>query len=1072
MSDSEPIPAKMTRPRTTNALVRTRLFDILDQSRAKMIWIMGPPGSGKTTLIASYLSHRKFRSIWYRIDRSDSDVATLFYYLRQAAPQRGTPLPLLTAEYLLSLPTFSRNYFRRLFEKLKSPSILVFDNHQDIEAGSAFNSILREGLEEIPENSRAILISREEPPKEFARFRANQEMAVIGWEELQLTTEETASLVELQSREKGDKDPMQLQQKAGGWAAGVVLLLESMNRTSSQRIPPQEASSETVFGYFASEIFDRAEPVIQEILLQTAFFPQMTIKMAELLTGHPEAGRLLSKLVHSHYFIARHGTGAETIYRYHDLFRTFLLEKAQEKFEPADIKNIQERTASILEQHGEIEAAVALYHSAGKIDEMVRLTLAHAPHLGAQGRSNTLLGWFHRLPTPVIDKNPWLIYWLGICQLPFNPAQSRRDFERAFRLFHENHDRVGIWLSWSKIVETFIHEGENMTELDRWIALMEGTLLKEEIPFPTSQIEARSVYSMFCALMLKQPDHPDILTWKEKAFSMMQMEQDLNLRLQIGSYLVFHSLWIGDFSAASRVVEMLRQAILGSEVSPLMQIIAKFAEAMVAWRAGNFAACLNLTIEGLRLAQESGVHLWDCHLLCHGIASALSLNDQNRAEAMLRQMEAGLPRMRRIGRLYYHHLACWMALQKGDLSSSYDHAKLAAGLSFELKVPYLEAISRACLAEVYLQRESYEQADHEIAEARRIGLGMKSRQIEFMYLIFDAALQLQQGLHPNSLRKALALGREHRIFTMFGWRLPIIAQLCSIALDLQMEIPYVQELIRKRKLSPPSSTVSPLWPWPIKVFTLGRFAILIEDRPIQSSGKSQKKPLELLKALAASGGSVSEEFLAEALWPHTEADAALVSLKTTLHRLRRLLGRDDAVLHQEGALRLNSKLCWVDLWEFKDLVKSANFILKQPAKNGKREGSNPSFIKIHDRILSLYQGHFLDWETKTTWTVSPREQLKEIFLAHLTQIGRCWEEAHRWEEAIHCYSHGLEIDSLAEPLYQHLMNCYLQLNRRAEALAIYQRCSNLLSAVLGISPSPQTEEIYQKLFSPARSIPV
>lgn len=220
-----------------------------------------------------------------------------------------------------------------------------------------------------------------------------------------------------------------------------------------------------------------------------------------------------------------------------------------------------------------------------------------------------------------------------------------------------------------------------------------------------------------------------------------------------------------------------------------MQIIAKFAEAMVAWRAGNFAVCLNLTIEGLRLAQESGVHLWDCHLLCHGIASALSMNDQNRAEAMLRHMEAGLPRMRRIGRLYYHHLACWMSLQKGDLSSSYDHAKLAAGLSFELKVPYLEAISRACLAEVYLQCASYEQADHEITEARRIGLGMKSRQIEFMCLIFYAAQQLQQGLHPNSLCKALALGREHRIFTMFGWRLPIIAQLCSIALDSETEIP-------------------------------------------------------------------------------------------------------------------------------------------------------------------------------------------------------------------------------------------------------------------------------------------
>ena len=56
------------------------------------------------------------------------------------------------------------------------------------------------------------------------------------------------------------------------------------------------------------------------------------------------------------------------------------------------------------------------------------------------------------------------------------------------------------------------------------------------------------------------------------------------------------------------------------------------------------------------------------------------------------------------------------------------------------------------------------------------------------------------------------------------------------------------------------------WPWLIRICTLGRFAIVIDGIPLRSTGKAQKRPLDLLKLLIALGGqSVSSSAVLSAL---------------------------------------------------------------------------------------------------------------------------------------------------------------------------------------------------------------
>src|SRR5207244_178922 len=70
-------------------------------------------------------------------------------------------------------------------------------------------------------------------------------------------------------------------------------------------------------------------------------------------------------------------------------------------------------------------------------------------------------------------------------------------------------------------------------------------------------------------------------------------------------------------------------------------------------------------------------------------------------------------------------------------------------------------------------------------------------------------------------------------------------------------------------------------------------------------------------ALGAFGGrDVSESQLTETLWPDAEGDAAHEACAITLHRLRKLLGHDQAISLQRNHFSLDPCYVWVDVWAF------------------------------------------------------------------------------------------------------------------------------------------------------------
>jgi LuxR family maltose regulon positive regulatory protein len=1057
--------SKITRPILTEVLPRKRLFSLLDRMRIRpMIWVSGPAGCGKTTLVSSYIEARKLPCLWYQIDEGDSDPATFFYYMGQSAkkvsPRKRKPLLLLTSEYLQDIPTFTLRYFENLYGRLKIFSVLVFDNYHEVPVDSPLHGIILNGLSRIPEGINVILMSRSEPPPALIRLRANNLMNVLGWDELRLTLEESSGIVRFRSKQKFSREVVKhLYETVDGWAAGLVLMLESMRRGIGPQILGK-LTPEEIIDYFVKELFDKTDTEVQEFFLKTAILPKLTAKMAEELTDLPHAGRILSALSRNNYFTEK-CIHAEPVYQYHPLFREFLLSRVKESFSTESLSVLWTRAAKLLEEAGQIESAVSLLRDVSDWDGLVRLITKHAPLMITQGRYHPLEDWLKSLPVEILETNPWLLYWMGSCCLPFDPLSARSNFEKAFEKFRVEENPAGIFMAWSSIVESIFFDLSDFKLFDKCISVLEE-LIHDFEEFPSREIGARVAYSMFTALLIRQPQHPEIEVWSERMLASLEYHTNVSAEIIALFRQVLYRMFTGEYAKLELATNSLRKLSQSRDASPLARLTTKFAETIYYRFTGSHERCLNVISDGLEISRRTGIHMLDRMFLFHGTLSALGANNDEKAKELMERLERSSTHSKAWDTSFYHILKTRVALFQGNPDEAALHAETALKFSMDVGSPLSLFMCHLvkCHA-MHRMGKDRESAEH-LNQAFRLASMIKSKNAKFYALLAKALFALDQGDEESgllSLREALAIGREGKYFDTYVDQPSAMVSLCAKALEAGIEVDYVQELVRIRNLvseKPPLHLEN--WPWPLKIYTLGRFELLKDRKPIQFTRKTQRKPLALLKTLIAFGGKeIREDQIEDALWPEADGDAGYRSFVTNLHRLRLLLGYEKAIHLGEGRLTLDNRYCWVDVWAFEHLLKEA--------ETKRSEGTTDGAVQLIEKAIEIYKGYFLAKEGEQPWMIPLRERLRSKFLESVEKLGRYWQESGQWGKALDCYLKGLEIDDLAEGLYQSLMVCYLNLGQKAKALSAYNRYKRTLSSTIGIDPSPKTEVIYKMILS-------
>lgn len=1055
---SQPI-AKLTMPQMAAAIQRERLFAAIDHLRSThpLIWIAAPGGAGKTVLASTYVRHNGLPCLWFQLDGGDADPSSFFHYLGQAVatvkPRQRESLPLFTAEYHSSAALFARRYFEALGRRLKPSTVLVFDNGEAPTDNAALWPLLAEGLRALPPGMTVLFTSRHAPPPPLASLRINGHLATLGGETLKVTAEEATAIGARQGHTPATA--RQLNEQSNGWMAGLIVMLEQ-RRHGGDLATPIDGSPQLLFDFFSHDIFMQMPEAMRELLLRTAFLPGVTVAAAQHLSGDPDAGRLLEQLCRNNLFTERHD-GSPAVYQYHPLFRQFLIQQCHSHYSAGQLGELQRASAKVLAEVGDSDAAIRLLAEAGALAEALALLLRAAPELISQGRHQSFLALRARLPDALAQQSPWCLYWHGMAVQPFEPGAARGHFSRAFELFREAGERDGMLRCWSALVESMFLAWDQFQQIDPWIAWLDE---QSRAPVLTADpaLELQVASTMTMALTMRGGAPEKMRYWAERALRALAPVKALPLRLGAILYCTNYVAWVRPLDLDTTLLESSVRDAQQAALPPLLQLTATYTRAALSLhRAPAMDALLEEVHAALALAQETGVHVWDEILCGLGVHCAVMLGDRSAAQSLVERMGRCVSPERKQGMAFYYYISAWAALACGATAEA--RALIGRAMTLYAETGY-EFPSNVAYYGAAIICAEHGELDTALAYARQadaVAEKFQALAMRHSTLLTLAYVHHRRGERAAALRvlaEALHIGRAGGYYlTLWWWHAPMMAALAELALREGIEVDHVTELVRRLKLTPADPATAPeAWPWPLRIDTLGPFEASLDGQPLDSGKKPGQKPLALLKLLAASSaGGLPASQMADLLWPGSEGDKAHHALEMALHRARKMVGSDEAILMRNGWLRLNPALCQVDSHAFSATIDAGLRALQQ--------GRPQEAMETLERALALYQGHLLAGDRYADQVAPARERLWTRYLAALERLCTLYEDAGEIEKALDHYRRACELDELAEAQCRHYMRYCLQLGRDDEARRAYARLERAMQQALRTAPAAATRAL-------------
>ncbi len=411
-----------THPQT---VLRSRLIERLqDGLKYSFILVSAPAGFGKTTLLSEW-AHRekaKIRIAWLSIDQGDNDPTRFWNYfiaaLRTLQPDCGeTALNLLHTDERFSSKVPIESVLNALINDIAGipgEFVVALDDFHLIESKPIHDGITYL-IEHMPAQMHLAMATRADPPLPLARFRAGRTMLEIGADDLRFSMDDVVSLLkELKAPEISEKDIAALNERAEGWAAGLIMAILSLKgrKDIPGFIADFTGSQRYVMDYLVEEVLQKQTPEATDFLLKTAVLERLTGPLCDAVTGYQDSRAILVNLERDHLFITPLDDTRQW-YRYEHLFRDILRHRLEAEYGEGIVRGLFQKASKWYEENGYEDEAIDHALAAQDWETAARLLENAAPRKEQSGEWTIAIGWMRVIPTEVLLTHPDVYYEFG-----------------------------------------------------------------------------------------------------------------------------------------------------------------------------------------------------------------------------------------------------------------------------------------------------------------------------------------------------------------------------------------------------------------------------------------------------------------------------------------------------------------------------------------------------------------------------------------------------------------------------------------------------------------------------------
>lgn len=1026
-------------------------------------------GYGKSTAILSLLRGREMPTYWFTISGTDRDprlfLAKLFSAFNQHGQTTGEE-----ALRILDMPDATQQealiaFLNALAVDLESESLFIMDDFHRVCDVEEVMGVIDWMIENLPSKLHVIIATRHslEFPS-MNKWRVKGSLLEISKDELTFTGEEIRQLFDTQYHIKlTDSIVDQLLQKTEGWAIGLQMVWQSLQNnpgmTIQQVLEDERESRTALFDYLAEEVLAMQPPERQEFLLATSILSKLDSATCDFLLTVDNSDKVLLELHNAGLFIEELRPG---VYRYHQIFREFLLNRLQS--DVARAVELHRKIASYFSAHEYWEEAIYHLLSAADYHQINQILENIGQKMIRDGRQESIHYWIHAVPESIRSKYPFMMFLLGEVNRYLGHFEDALEYyHTAERLYRMREQPLGVSMALRGQGQVFldtIRPNSADQLLQDALKLLNPEEMKEEVA-------DLLVLTAENQINLGLPDSAEaLLSQAIKLRPELDMETDLiqarillrTGRLQQGIELLQKREADHPILPPSRPQRFHRESTL------LLSLFYAFIGEIDL--ADKYA---RLGIEIGRMLQSTFVQSVGYMRLGHAIQlhAGHPFNEDGLEKALANFKES----IDRVNVTRIHVEPLWGMCRALGYTGHIQDAESLALESLEIAKKagdeWISILIRLSLGAGEVLTENYKAAQEYLTSAEAAAIKVKDPFTLCVARMWLAIRAWKQGYHNTAfgyLEKALLLLKEHGYEflltreSLMGLKDPeMIYPLLIAAADNNIEKPFIESVLKKRGIE--SERYHP--GYTIWVQTFGSFKVWRGENPVDPKEWKREKARQLFQLLIAHKDKwLHRDQIITMLWADTPAENSSNYLKVILNALNQVLEPDRPrgessffVERRQELYRLNPKA---------RIVVDAELFTREVS-----EGSIPAL----ENAVRLYQGHYFADSYIQEWLMIEEQYYHQQFLLAAERLIAQLMDEGEYNRALDVTYKILGEDSLWESAYRAQMTIFHKMGRPSMVREVYKQCQDVFRCQMDSPVSEITTNLFNALWSetPAKS---